>query len=174
MTLRKRSRNLQRWMRWTFISQILCVTFKQGVIWISDKLQTMDPMLSTEGNKGWVVPRVPTIHDHLMTILIQAVFMRIRKPQSTATIRSSGHITVTGSTSDEDAKKACRRMARCLQKLGFNVRMRRFRITNVLGNVTLPFGIKLAPFTENHPKICRFVFTWWSLSRTCSHHQFLV
>jgi len=89
-----------------------------------------------------------------------AVFMRIRNPQATATIRSSGHITVTGSTSEEDAKKACRRVGRCLQKLGFNVRMRRFRITNVLGNVTLPFGIKLVPFTENHPKICRFVFTW--------------
>lgn len=89
--------------------------------------------------------------------LSQAVFMKLRNPTATASIRSSGRITITGSTSEADGKKSARRVARVLQKMGFKVRMTGFRIVNVLGIVSLPFGIKLAPFTEQHPKVCRSV-----------------
>ena len=81
--------------------------------------------------------------------------MKLRRPSATASIRSSGRITITGSTSEEDGKKSARRVARILQKMGFKVRMTGFRIVNVLGIVNLPFGIKLASFTEHHPKVCR-------------------
>jgi len=82
--------------------------------------------------------------------------MKIRRPQSTATIRSSGKITVIGATSESDSKKAARRVARILQKLDFPaVKVSDFRIVNVLGNVNFPFGIKLVPFTQQHPKVCR-------------------
>ena len=87
----------------------------------------------------------------------QAVFMKLRKPSATASIRSSGRITITGSTSEADGKKSSRRVARILQKMGFKVRMTGFRIVNVLGIVNLPFGIKLVPFTEQYPKVCRWV-----------------
>lgn len=83
------------------------------------------------------------------------VLMRLRNPKCTANIWSSGKITVTGSQSEDAAKKSSRRIARILQKLGFRVRFCNFRIVNVLGIVNLPFGIKIAQFTENHPRLCR-------------------
>lgn len=83
--------------------------------------------------------------------------MKLRNPRATAIIRSSGRITITGSQSEADGKKSARRVARVLQKMGFKVRMTGFRIVNVLGIVNLPFGIKLVPFTEQYPKVCRSV-----------------
>lgn len=84
--------------------------------------------------------------------------MKLRNPNATATIWSSGKITVTGSTSEDDAKKSARRVARILQKMGYKIRMTGFRIVNVLGIVNLPFGIKLTNFTQTYPKVCRLVF----------------
>lgn len=100
------------------------------------------------------------IHNHSVIddFVWQTVYMKMRNPTVTAGIRSSGKITLIGCTSEADCKKAARRVARCLQKLGFKVRISGFRIVNVLGNVNFPFGIKLVPFTENHPKVCRWVF----------------
>lgn len=47
--------------------------------------------------------------------------MKLRKPSATASIWSSGKITVTGASSEDAAKIAARRIARKLQLLGFNV-----------------------------------------------------
>lgn len=49
------------------------------------------------------------------------VLMKLRKPRITATIWSSGKIICTGATSEEEAKFGARRLARSLQKLGFQV-----------------------------------------------------
>jgi transcription initiation factor TFIID TATA-box-binding protein len=76
--------------------------------------------------------------------------MKLRRPNSTATIWSSGKITCTGSTSEDDAKLSARRIARKLQRLGFNIRFSSYRVVNVLGTCSLPFGIKLAPFSEGY------------------------
>lgn len=46
------------------------------------------------------------------------------------------------------AKVAARRYARCLQKLGFNVRFHNFRVVNVLGTCSMPWGIKIVAFSE--------------------------
>lgn len=78
--------------------------------------------------------------------------MKLRRPQVTANITSSGKITVTGSTSEDEAKVAARRVARRLQKLGFNARFFNFRIVNVLGTCSLPFGIRLNNFSQAHPQ----------------------
>lgn len=91
------------------------------------------------------------------SFLLQAVFMKLRNPTATASIRSSGRITITGNTSEADGKKSARRVARVLQKMGFKVRMTGFRVVNVLGIVNLPFGVKLAALTEQYPKVCRSV-----------------
>jgi transcription initiation factor TFIID TATA-box-binding protein len=84
------------------------------------------------------------------------VSMKLRTPKCTASIWSSGKITLTGSTSEENAKKAARRIGRILQKMGFKVRFSSFRVVNVLGIVNLPFGIKIAQFTECYPRICSY------------------
>lgn len=49
------------------------------------------------------------------------ITMKLRHPYTTASIWSSGKITCTGATSEDQAKVAARRFARCLQNLGFKV-----------------------------------------------------
>uniref|UniRef100_A0A182RCF2 TATA box-binding protein-like 1 n=1 Tax=Anopheles funestus TaxID=62324 RepID=A0A182RCF2_ANOFN len=78
------------------------------------------------------------------------VTMKLRRPYTTASIWSSGKITCTGATSEDQAKVAARRYSRCLQKLGFNVRLRNFRIVNVLGTCAMPWGIKIVNFSEKY------------------------
>uniref|UniRef100_A0A182N145 TATA box-binding protein-like 1 n=1 Tax=Anopheles dirus TaxID=7168 RepID=A0A182N145_9DIPT len=80
------------------------------------------------------------------------VTMKLRRPYTTASIWSSGKITCTGATSEDQAKVAARRYSRCLQKLGFNVRLRNFRIVNVLGTCAMPWGIKIVNFSEKYKK----------------------
>lgn len=74
--------------------------------------------------------------------------MRIRKPQSTASIWSSGKITCTGAVSEDDAKIAARRFARQLQKLGNKVKFSNFRVVNVLGTCFCPFSINIVDFSR--------------------------
>ncbi|XP_042227468.1 TATA box-binding protein-like 1 isoform X2 [Homarus americanus] len=76
------------------------------------------------------------------------VTMKIRRPPTTASIWSSGKITCTGSTSEIQAKLAARRIARVIQKLGYSVKFKNFRIVNVLGTCTMPFAIKITPFSQ--------------------------
>ncbi|CAL4094649.1 unnamed protein product [Meganyctiphanes norvegica] len=78
------------------------------------------------------------------------VTMKLRKPSTTASVWSSGKITCTGSTSESQARFAARRIARCLQKLGYHVRFKNFRIVNVLGTCTMPFGIRITQFSQKH------------------------
>ena len=56
-----------------------------------------------------------------MFIHAQKVVMRLKKPRCTAYIWSSGKIVCTGTTSEDDAKKASRKIARRLQVIGFKV-----------------------------------------------------
>ncbi|XP_045467030.1 TATA box-binding protein-like 1 [Harmonia axyridis] len=76
--------------------------------------------------------------------------MKLRRPYTTASIWSSGKITCTGSTSEDQARIAARRFARCLQKLGFNIRFSNYRVVNVLGTCSMPFAIKITSFSEHH------------------------
>lgn len=78
--------------------------------------------------------------------------MKIRRPYTTATIWSSGKIVCTGATSEEESKIAARKFARKLQCLGYTVRFCNFRIVNVLGTCSMPFRIKIASFSQKHPK----------------------
>nr|QUM93255.1 TATA-box binding protein [Calliptamus italicus] len=78
------------------------------------------------------------------------ITMKLRKPYTTASMWSSGKITCTGATSEEQAKIAARRFARCLQKLGFNTRFNNFRVVNVLGTCSMPFAIKITAFSERY------------------------
>ncbi|XP_052864015.1 uncharacterized protein LOC128270647 [Anopheles cruzii] len=78
--------------------------------------------------------------------------MKLRRPYTTASIWSSGKITCTGATSEDQAKVAARRYSRCLQTLGYNVRLRNFRIVNVLGTCSMPWGIMIVNFSERYRK----------------------
>ncbi|KAF7271356.1 hypothetical protein GWI33_015714 [Rhynchophorus ferrugineus] len=78
------------------------------------------------------------------------ITMKLRRPYTTASIWSSGKVTCTGATSEEAAKQAARRFARCLQKLGFNVKFNNYRVVNVLGTCSMPFAIRINSFSERH------------------------
>lgn len=78
------------------------------------------------------------------------VTMKLRRPYTTASIWSSGRVTCTGATSEDQAKIAARRYARALQKLGFQVRFQNFRVVNVLGTCRMPFGIRIISFSERY------------------------
>lgn len=75
----------------------------------------------------------------------------------TAWIFSSGKIFQNGAKSEEAAKLGARRVARVLQKLGYNVKFRNFRVTNVMAHCSLPFGVKLGEFATNTPIIAQYV-----------------
>lgn len=78
------------------------------------------------------------------------VTMKLRKPYTTASIWSSGKITCTGATSEDQSHVAARRFARCLQKLGFKARFTNYRVVNVLGTCSMPFAIRITAFSEKH------------------------
>lgn len=78
------------------------------------------------------------------------ITMKLRRPYTTASIWSSGKVTCTGATSEEAAKQAARKFARCLQKLGFNVKFNNYRVVNVLGTCSMPFAIRINSFSERH------------------------
>ncbi|CAH2067310.1 unnamed protein product, partial [Iphiclides podalirius] len=78
------------------------------------------------------------------------VTMKLRRPYTTASIWSSGRVTCTGATSEDQAKVAARRYARALQKLGFQVRFQNFRVVNVLGTCRMPFGIRIIAFSKKY------------------------
>ncbi|TRZ26792.1 hypothetical protein HGM15179_000262 [Zosterops borbonicus] len=112
-----------------------------------------DEMLSQETALGEV------------NIVYKKVLMKLRKPRITATIWSSGKVICTGATSEEEAKFGARRLARSLQKLGFQVIFTDFKVVNVLAVCNMPFEIRLPEFTKNnrphasyepelHPAVC--------------------
>lgn len=78
------------------------------------------------------------------------VTMKLRRPYTTASIWSSGRVTCTGATSEDQAKIAARRYARALQKLGFETRFQNFRVVNVLGTCRMPFGIRIISFSKRY------------------------
>jgi len=79
------------------------------------------------------------------------VTMKLRHPYTTASIWSSGKITCTGANSETQAKVSARKFSRILQKLDDkykDIRIKNWRIVNVLGTCTLPFAIKITPFSQ--------------------------
>ncbi|KAI4900689.1 hypothetical protein NFI96_033783, partial [Prochilodus magdalenae] len=84
------------------------------------------------------------------------VLMKLRKPRITASIWSSGKIICTGATSEDEAKLGARRLARCLQKIGFKVRFSDFKVVNVLAVCSMPFQIRLIEFTKNNRPIASY------------------
>ncbi|TKS89311.1 TATA-box-binding protein TATA sequence-binding protein TATA-binding factor TATA-box factor [Collichthys lucidus] len=68
----------------------------------------------------------------------KALVMRIREPRSTAVIYTSGSVVV------EDSRRAARRFARMMQKLGFPVCFLKFKIQNIVASCkTFPISLDL-------------------------------
>jgi transcription initiation factor TFIID TATA-box-binding protein len=78
------------------------------------------------------------------------IIMKLKQPKFTAKIWPSGKILCMGAKSEKDSKINARRIARLLQKLGYNVVFSNFTIHNCHGSVLLPFHIKIVDFCKVH------------------------
>ncbi|XP_033181655.1 TATA-box-binding protein-like [Mastacembelus armatus] len=85
----------------------------------------------------------------------KALFMRLRDPQTTAVIYTSGNIVCTGATSEQDSRVATRRFARILQKLGFPVSFLDFKIQNVVARCS-SFPVSLEGLAMAHRWRCSY------------------
>ncbi|XP_028761227.1 TATA-box-binding protein 1-like [Neltuma alba] len=79
-----------------------------------------------------------------------AAIMRIREPKTTALIFSSGKVVCTGAKSEADSKLAARKFARIIQKLGFEVKFKDFKIQNMVGSCDVKFPIRLESLACSH------------------------
>lgn len=75
--------------------------------------------------------------------------MKIRSPPVTAIIHASGNVLCSGCSSEFEAKIACKRIARTIQNLGYNiVEFYHFKITKVYGLYKLPCPIDVISFSK--------------------------
>lgn len=106
--------------------------------------------------------------------------MRIREPRTTALIFRSGKIVCTGARTEEAALLACKKFARIIQKLGFEVtdvlklclqylfcvkllqiRVTDFKIQNIVATCDLRFPIKLENLNQVHGQFSRLVIKYY-------------
>lgn len=78
------------------------------------------------------------------------VVMRLREPRCTALIFRTGKIVCTGARTEEQANLGTRMFARILQKLGFPVKFRDYRLQNIVATVDLRFPIRLESLHRMH------------------------
>jgi len=86
-----------------------------------------------------------------------AVIMRIRDPKTTALIFSSGKMVVTGAKSEESSRLAARKYAKTINKIGFDVKFREFKIQNIVGPCDVGFPINLDDLAlSDHSRFCTY------------------
>lgn len=80
-----------------------------------------------------------------------AVIMRIREPKTTALIFASGKMVCTGAKSEQDSKLAAKKYCRIVQRTGFpDVKMKDFKIQNIVGSCDVKFPIRLEGLSMAH------------------------
>lgn len=79
-----------------------------------------------------------------------AVILRIHEPKTTALIFHSGKMVVTGAKSEADARTSAKKYARIVQKLGFKVNFKDFKIQNIVGSCDVKFPIRLEGISLSH------------------------
>jgi len=57
-----------------------------------------------------------------------AVIIRIRDPKTTALIFQTGKMVCTGAKSRQDSEQATKKYAKMIQKIGFDVKLRDFKV----------------------------------------------
>ena len=72
-----------------------------------------------------------------------AVIMKIKEPNTTALIFSSGRIVTLGAKTEEDSRKSCRKFAKIIKSLNFQVTFKEFKIQNIVGSVDIKFQLSL-------------------------------
>lgn len=84
------------------------------------------------------------------------IVMRLMQPRSTALIFSSGKIVVTGVRHEQNSVLAARKYARILQKIGFDVKFKDFKIHNMVATCDLRFPLRLENLHQIHGQFSRY------------------
>ena len=85
-----------------------------------------------------------------------AVIMRIREPRTTALVFKSGKMVVTGAKNPQESQMAGKKYTAILQKVGFDVTFRDFKIQNISGTCDAGFPIKLEGLLYAHSTCCTY------------------
>jgi transcription initiation factor TFIID TATA-box-binding protein len=68
--------------------------------------------------------------------------MRIRNPKTTALIFKSGKMVVLGAKNEIASKQAAKKFTKILQKFGYQVKFKDFRIVNIVSTGDLGFKVR--------------------------------
>ena len=86
-----------------------------------------------------------------------AASIRLFAPRSTCLVFSSGNLVVTGCTSEDQALLASFRYVHMLRKfLKMPLRMKKFRIQNLVAACTLDFTINLVQMAQHYQLHCNY------------------
>ena len=87
-----------------------------------------------------------------------AASLRLRRPRSTCLIFSSGNLVVTGSRCEHEALLASRRYTAALNRYfdGPTLRMRNFRIQNIVASAVLPWTMDLVQIAAAWQTYCSY------------------
>ena len=72
-----------------------------------------------------------------------AVIMKIKEPRTTALIFSTGKIVSLGAKNEIESKKSCRKFAKIIKSLGYQVVFKEFKIQNIVGSADVRFKISI-------------------------------
>lgn len=86
-----------------------------------------------------------------------ALVMRIKQPQTTALIFSSGKVVVTGAKNEKESKLACKKFARIIKKLDYPANFKDFKVQNIVASCEVGYKVSLENLvTSEHANSCRF------------------
>lgn len=85
-----------------------------------------------------------------------ALILRLRKPKTSILIFNNGRLVCTGAKSIKDSRAAIRRVARLIQRLGFNVALKSFKIQNIVASCNMGYTIDLTKLTREYPHLCTY------------------
>jgi len=84
------------------------------------------------------------------------LYKQKRDPHCYVKLYNSGSVYIVGCRSEEECKRAARGVGRMvqrsMQKLDSTIRMRNFRISNMLSTCKLPFGVKIEDMAKKYPQ----------------------
>ena len=79
-----------------------------------------------------------------------AVIMRIREPRTTALVFKSGKMIITGAKNIDHSKRAAKKFIQIIQRVGFNVVFRDYKVQNMTATCDMGFPIRLEGLVYAH------------------------
>ena len=88
----------------------------------------------------------------------KAVILRIQEPKATALIFENGTTNILGIRTEENALRAAKKFGKILKNIGFKVKLRNFKIVNLVSRVDFGFPIEIGRLAsaEGHSRMCKY------------------